>query len=227
MTQIKRTQNGKKKAKGKSLEEPEPEMDFGCFEVFRADNIHGHNRSIVYLETICEINGCSITERKEEYSSKPGVTIHMVGRSRTEYKIKVTCEPKLIDALDRKITNWDCDDEELLTALSTFCPSLIAFDLYAYDPLGNSWNGICIDAATESEFGQEVKTPHVLDVVAGVVLAMADDLHTARWDKMNTLRRNLLRYLRNVWLFSDDPYPETISELAEIGAELNTIQRGG
>ena len=123
MTQTKRTQNGKKKVNAELLEKPEPEMDFGCFEVFRADNIPGHNRSIVYLETICEINGCSISERKEEYRSKPGVTIHMMGRSRTEYKIKVTCEPKLIDALDRKMTNWDSADEERLTALSTFGPS--------------------------------------------------------------------------------------------------------
>jgi hypothetical protein len=68
--------------------------------------------------------------------------------------------------------------------------------------------------------------PHLLDVTASVALALVDDLTSAKFESMSTLRRSLLRHWKNVWLLNKNTSLDSIDEFVCIGTELFNIDNG-
>jgi hypothetical protein len=206
--------------------EDSEEDDFGIFEVFRANNIPGHNKSIQLLASLLESDNYAISELKAEYNNGPGITIFTHGSSNTEYKIEVFSQPILLAAFDNKMANLDDDGSKILTILSTFCPLIIQFKVYAHNPIDCSWDSICIEPVKVSDFSENQTMPHLLDVTASVALALVDDLTSAKFESMSTLRRSLLRHWKYVWLLNKNSSLDSIDEFVRIGAELFNIDNG-
>jgi hypothetical protein len=202
------------------------EDDFGLFEVFRANNIPGHNKSIQLLASLLESDNYTVSELKAEYNNGPGITIFTHGSSNTEYKIEVFSQPILLAAFDNKMSNLDNDDSKILTVLSTFCPLIIKFKTYFYKPIEHNWCEICIESAEAAEFGENREAPHRLDTVASLALALVDDLTSAKFKSMFTLRRSLLRYWKTTLLLNENVNFESLSDFMRIGVELFEIENG-
>jgi len=200
--------------------------NFGIFEVFRANNIPGHNKSIQLLASILESDNYTVSELKAEYNNGPGITIFTDGTSNTGYKIEVFSQPILLAAFDNKMANLDNDDSKILTILSSFCPLIIKFKTYFYKPIEHSWCEICIESEKVADFGENRKTPHKLDAVASLALALVDDLTSAKLKSMFTLRRSLLRYWKTTLLLNENVNFESISDFMRIGVELFDIENG-
>lgn len=202
------------------------EDDFGIFEVFRANNIPGHNKSIQLLASLLESDNYTVSELKPEYKNGPGITISTTGSSGTEYKLEVFTNPIQLTAFDNKMANLDDDSSKILTILSTFCPLIIQFKVYAHNPIDCSWDSICIEPVKVSDFSENQTMPHLLDVTASVALALVDDLTSAKFESMSTLRRSLLRHWKNVWLLNKNTSLDSIDEFVCIGTELFNIDNG-
>lgn len=202
------------------------EDDYGLLEVFRANSIPGHNKSIQMLASLLENENYSISELKPQYNNGPGIYIFTRGSSGTEYKIELFTDPKLLNAFDKKMVGFDNDDSQILTILSTFCPLVIDFKLQAYNPADSSWNSICVDAVKVADYGENGSMPHRLDAVVSLLLMLGDDLTNAKLAPMFTIRRSLLRYWKSVWLLNKDTKIDTIDDFVRIGTELYNIEKG-
>jgi hypothetical protein len=202
------------------------EDDYGLFEVFRANSIPGHNKSIQMLASVLDNENHTISELKPQYSNGPGVNIFTHGSSGTEYKIEVFSNPIILNAFDKKMAGFDNDDSKTITILSTFCPLVIDFKLYAYNPADSSWNSICVDAVKVADYGENGLMPHRLDAVVSLLLILADDLINAKLGPMNTIRRSLLRNWKSVWLLNKNTNIDSIDDFVRIGTELFNIEKG-
>jgi len=202
------------------------EDDFGLFEVFRANSIPGHNKSIQMLASVLDNENYTISELKPQYSNGPGVNIFTHGSSGTEYKIEVYTNPIILNALDKKMVGFDNDDPQVITILSTFCPLVIDFKVYAYCPADSSWNSICVDSVKVADYGENDLMPHRLDTVVSLLLILVDDLTNAKLVQMFTIRRNLLRHWKSVWLLDKNTNIDSIDDFIRIGTELFNIEKG-
>jgi hypothetical protein len=202
------------------------EDDFGLFEVFRANSIPGHNKSIQMLASALDNENYTISELKPQYSNGPGVNIFTHGSSGTEYKIEVYTNPIILNALDKKMVGFDNDDPQVITILSTFCPLVIDFTVYAYSPVDTSWNSICVDSVKVADYGENDLMPHRLDTVVSLLLILVDDLTNAKLVQMFTIRRNLLRHWKSIWLLNKSTSIDSIDDFIRIGTELFNIEKG-
>jgi len=200
--------------------------DFGIFEVFRANYIPGHNKSIQLLASLLESDNYTVSELKPEYKNGPGITIFTTGSSGTEYKLEVFTNPIQLTAFDNKMANLDDDGSKVLTILSAFCPLIIQFKIYAHHPIDCSWDSICIEPVEVANFAENQTMPHRLDVAASVALALVDDLTSAKLESMFTLRRYLLRNWRTNLLLNENVSFDSIGDFMRIGVELFEINNG-
>ena len=202
------------------------EDDFGLLEVFRANNIHGHNKSIQMLSSILEHENHTTSGLKPQYSNGPGIKIFTHGTSGVEYKIEVFTNPILLNTLDNKMSGFDTDDSRIISILSTFCPLIIDFKVYAFNPLESQWHSICIDSEKVADFGENNLHPHRLDVVASLILMLVDDLSNAKLKPLYTIRRFLLNHWKSIWLINKNMNLDSIDELIHVGTELSKIENG-
>ena len=205
------------------------EISVGPFREFRADNIPGHNTSVIYaLDAVEDIDGANVMALKEGYREGPGVVITLTGASGIEYQIKVKYNPKLLEQLNKIIPKLIRNEGDLTKILTDFAHLIVGWRVYAYDPEGKSWDSICIDAIELVDPDSGEKTmPHVMDQVATLVRALSSDIDLVRVDpKMYTLRRYILRNWPSIWLLNE--VHETIphDEFREILAGIEKTERG-
>jgi len=208
--------------------------DFGDFEVFRRDGIPGHNRSIGWVNDAVADCECTVRQVMPEWREGGGVEIRVDGMSGTNYLVKATSDVVLLDAYEGRIITMVENEEDTTAAIEAFGPKVIKFEVSAYDPVSRSWDRVCIELpAIETDSSDEeqddddrsyrVSGAHPLDVVAGLIRALRQDLTAAKKPKMNTLRMSLLRNWADVWLMDKEPYPENFVEYRKLRKELHQI----
>jgi len=211
--------------------EPDIPEDFGPYEMFRADRIPGHNRSVAWLMRAMEAVGGWVEDHQIN-SVIDTVTLQFQagGSSTSLYRIRVTVRKDLLQAFEEKVPEMLARGDDMTAVLRFFGPHLFGFDVWGgVDADRNGWNDwthICIESAVPAGVWTKDHDCHILDAVTGLVLALADDLNSAKRPEMYTLRDYLISKLQFLWLMRDsDSLNLSFQEMMDIGTELSHIAR--
>ena len=203
--------------------------DFGPYEMSRADRIPGHNRSVAWLMRAMEAVGGWVEDHQiNSVSDTVTLQFQAGGSSTSLYRIRVTVRKDLIQAFEEKVPEMLARGDDMTAVLRFFGPHLFGFDVWGgvvADRNGwNGWTHICIESAVPAGVWTKDHDSHILDAVTGLVLALADDLNTAKRPEMYTLRHYLISKLQFFWLMRDsDSLNLSFQEMMDIGTELSHI----
>lgn len=205
------------------------EVRQGIFKEFAADEIPGHNRSVLHAQAITRMIGAKVTIQREEWREGPGLMIVVRGKTEIEYKIIVELNKSLLKEFDMVIGKLLDGGDDKNKLLSNFCPLLIKWKVVSYDPRNRSYDRICIEPSQLDGPNTVInQMPHVMDQVACLALALFDDINTAKTEpKMGSLRRHILNNWRVNWLLNEGYDSTSHDELYKISCELKKIEMGG
>jgi len=205
------------------------EVRQGVFKEFAADGIPGHNRSLLHAHAITRMIGAKVTIQREEWREGPGLMIGVKGKTEIEYKIIVELNKTLLKEFDLVVGRLLDGGDDKHKLLFNFCRLLIKWKVVSYCPRSRSWDRICIEPSqldgpnTASE-----KMPHVMDQVACLVLALFDDINTAKTEpKMGSLRHHILNNWRVSWLLNGGYDSISHDELCKISCDLKKMEMRG
>ena len=203
------------------------------FRDWRQDGIPGHNASLNWLMFICQDSNALIQMNPPEYGRSNKALIDLEGESGSLYRIEVEFNRPMADALATKLgwgnreymwTNQtlDGDSVEVINPYVKDVQRLLdeitlyRISVQSYNFAKGYWNGVCIQPRQFPEHGA--------DAAAAVVMALRDDMESARNHEMDTLRNSLIDTMLTNWIFH--PRPKiTFEEASDFIKEIVKIKK--
>lgn len=176
-----------------------------------ANNVPGHNQSILYALEIFEEINAQIYSPRSDYRGRSEYNVEINGLSGALYRIQISVDWRVLCRLDRSIEDLIERGESLEELLSAFSPLIFNWSVEAYSSSDfgfQSWKKICLRSA---------KVPgmvHVMDQIASIALALHDDLNSALMvPELQSLRNYLLANSHSNWLMGGLQESMTFTEL--------------
>ena len=197
------------------------------------DGIPGHNASLNWLTFICQDSNALIQINPPEYGRGNKALIDLEGESGTLYRIEVEFNRPMADALATKLGwgnreyRWrnktlDGDSVEVTNPYVTDVQRLLneirlySISVTSYNFAKGHWSSVCIQPRQFPEHGA--------DAAAAVVMALRDDMESARDLEMDTLRNSLIDTMLTNWIFH--PRPKiTFEEASDFIKEIVTLKK--
>ena len=207
-------------------------VENSSFAGWRHDGIPGHNASLTWLSYICEESNALVQPNPAGYEGRK-VLIDLEGKSGSLYRIEVVFNENMADALAEKLGwgnreyKWknrtlDCDLVEVTNPFVTDIQRLLneitlyKINVQTFQHGRGYWTGICIQARHFPEHGA--------DAVAAIVMALNDDMESAKLPEMDTLRNSLIDNMLTSWVFHPRPRV-TFEEASDYIKEIVKIKR--
>ena len=174
-------------------------------------NLDAHNKSLEWIESERKRMGAEIDCMIEDgYDSSRKCQIFVNGReSGINYRLTVSFESKIAQALSKRISDIELSDRNLKIILSTF-KRLIHFDTHWYDHSEGRWQHICLEVKTS------VNHPFWPgDHIVSVMNCLSEDMTSVLDRDMATLRKAMTKALVVSWFQGDNPKSMEFSKISQ------------
>ena len=174
-------------------------------------NLDAHNKSLEWIEAERKRMGAEIDYMIEDgYDSSRKCHIFVNGReSGINYRLTVSFESKIAQALSKRISDIELSDRNLKIILSTF-KRLIHFDTHWYDHSEGRWQHICLEVKTS------VNHPFWPgDHIVSVMNCLSEDMTSVLDRDMATLRKAMTKALVVSWFQGDNPKSMEFSKISQ------------
>jgi len=174
-------------------------------------NLDAHNKSLEWIESERKRMGAEIDCMIEDgYDSSRKCQIFVDGReSGINYRLTVSFESKIAQALSKRISDIELSDRNLKIILSTF-KRLIHFDTHWYDHSEGRWQHICLEVKTS------VNHPFWPgDHIVSVMNCLSEDMTSVLDRDMATLRKAMTKALVVSWFQGDNPKSMEFSKISQ------------
>ena len=191
-------------------EEYSSERKNGIFR-WEIPNLDAHNKSLEWIESERKRMGAEIDCMIEDgYDSSRKCQIFVDGReSGINYRLTVSFESKIAQALSKRISDIELSDRNLKIILSTF-KRLIHFDTHWYDHSEGRWQHICLEVKTS------VNHPFWPgDHIVSVMNCLSEDMTSVLDRDMATLRKAMTKALVVSWFQGDNPKSMEFSKISQ------------
>tara|TARA_B100001564_G_C20553702_1_gene630377 strand:- start:461 stop:1084 length:624 start_codon:yes stop_codon:yes gene_type:complete len=147
---------------------------------------------------------------EDGYDSSRKCQIFVDGReSGINYRLTVSFESKIAQALSKRISDIELSDRNLKIILSTF-KRLIHFDTHWYDHSEGRWQHICLEVKTS------VNHPFWPgDHIVSVMNCLSEDMTSVLDRDMATLRKAMTKALVVSWFQGDNPKSMEFSKISQ------------